>query len=104
MTTMAATAPAVGPPARRSRAATLRASPPARRTDLEAVGAAWAAALDAVDTALRAAASSLLEQELRALGGKLAHERAETVRLLEEVAREERVPGRFSQLLASRSA
>jgi HAD superfamily hydrolase (TIGR01509 family) len=76
---------------------------PERRRDLEAMGAAWWSALDAAESALRAAASTLTERDLRELRTRLSHERAATVALLEDVARAERSRARFSQLLVSRS-
>ena len=67
------------------------------------MGASWWSALDAAETALRAAGSPLKPEELRQRAGRLAAERAATVELLDEVARAERVRARFSQLLLSRS-
>lgn len=63
----------------------------------------WWSALDVAETAVRAADRSLAPQEIRALSAGLSAERASTVALLEEVARAERVPARFSHLLVSRS-
>src|SRR5204863_3209644 len=73
------------------------------RVSLESVGASWWSALDAAETALRAAGSPLKPEELRQRAGRLTAERAATVELLDEVARAERVRARFSQLLLSRS-
>jgi HAD superfamily hydrolase (TIGR01509 family) len=67
------------------------------------VGALWWSALDAAETALRTAGAFLTVRQRRELGGRLAGERASTVELLEDVARAERVPTRFSHLLVSRS-
>jgi HAD superfamily hydrolase (TIGR01509 family) len=78
-----------------------RATKPA--ATLETVAASWWPALDAAESALRAASTTLTERELRELGRRLSIERASTVRLLEDVARAERVPARFSHLLVSRS-
>jgi beta-phosphoglucomutase-like phosphatase (HAD superfamily) len=81
-----------------------RPVPRAPRVDLDAVGAAWWSALDAADSALRACAPTLAKAEARELASRLTLERASTVRLLEDVARAERVGAGFSQLLVSRAS
>ena len=81
-----------------------RARAPEPRVDLEALGAAWRSALDAAEAALRAASSSLTEQELLRLNSRLRDERASTVRLLEDVARAERVDTRFLHVLVARKS
>jgi HAD superfamily hydrolase (TIGR01509 family) len=72
--------------------------------DLEAIGSSWWSALDAAESALRAAAPSLTATELQQRGGRLTGERAATARLLDEVAEAERLHAGFSQLLVSRSS
>jgi HAD superfamily hydrolase (TIGR01509 family) len=71
---------------------------------LETIGGAWWSALDAADTAARAAAVALAPSEVVGLNARLAAERASTVQLLEAVARDEGVRVGFSNVLVSRSA
>jgi HAD superfamily hydrolase (TIGR01509 family) len=71
--------------------------------NLETAGAMWWSALDAADSALRAAGRSLTAQERRELGARLSSERALTVKLLDDVARVQRQRTRFSHLLVPRS-
>jgi HAD superfamily hydrolase (TIGR01509 family) len=71
---------------------------------LETIGAVWWSALDAADTAARAAAVALAPSEVVGLNARLAAERASTVELLEEIARDEGVRVSFSNVLVSRSA
>jgi HAD superfamily hydrolase (TIGR01509 family) len=72
--------------------------------DLETAGALWWSALDAAESALRAADRSLTAQERRELGARLTEERMRTVRLLDGVAQMERRRTRFSHLLVPRSS
>jgi hypothetical protein len=71
--------------------------------DLEVLGACWWSAFDAAETALGSACAALSAQELRERRGCLSRERGSTVELLVAVARAERMPAHFSQLLASRA-
>ena len=71
---------------------------------LQTVASRWWSALDLAEAAVRAADSSLATGEVRTLRARLSTERASTVRLLENVARAERVPAQFNHLLTSRSS
>jgi beta-phosphoglucomutase-like phosphatase (HAD superfamily) len=92
--------------AERARAAVAPTRQPRARDapTLESIGAAWWSALDAADTAARAAGAALAASEVAALSRRLSGERACTVDLLEEVARDERERASFSNVLVSRSA
>jgi beta-phosphoglucomutase-like phosphatase (HAD superfamily) len=75
-----------------------------RAPTLETIGAVWWSALDAADTAARAADVALEPSEVAALSARVAVERASTVELLEDVARDEGLKASFSNVLVSRSA
>jgi hypothetical protein len=84
-----------------------RAPPPTRApeqpVDLEALGDSWWAALDAADSAVRAASFVLPLQELGTRRSRLTHERESTVQSLDSLARVKGLPSRFGHLLISRS-
>jgi HAD superfamily hydrolase (TIGR01509 family) len=69
---------------------------------LDTVGATWWAALDAAENALHSGSPYLAAYELHERSARLAKERASTVELLDDVAREEGIHTRFSRLLVPR--
>jgi HAD superfamily hydrolase (TIGR01509 family) len=70
---------------------------------LEIAGAMWWTALDAAESAIRAAGKSLTADERRELSARLSSERTRTVALLDEVALAQHRRTRFSHLLVPRS-
>jgi hypothetical protein len=69
---------------------------------IDALCVRWRAALDAEEGALRAAAASLSAQELAPRRARLGAERADALRLLKALARDEGVSGRFLHLTPHR--
>jgi HAD superfamily hydrolase (TIGR01509 family) len=69
--------------------------------DLDSLIGGWYAAFEAEQDALRAARPDLPASELRARAQHLAEERAETVRLLDELARDRHTRNRLVRLVAA---
>jgi beta-phosphoglucomutase-like phosphatase (HAD superfamily) len=79
-----------------------RSPAPTAVPPVDAVVVHWRAALESAEEALRAAARSLPPQELAARRAGLAAERASTLRLLKELARDEGASARFVHLTPRR--
>jgi beta-phosphoglucomutase-like phosphatase (HAD superfamily) len=98
---------AAAPLVPRSRRPALAALTPVARwapaASIDALGGQWWAALDAAETALRAASRVLPADEFRERSGRLRREREDTVGCLDSLARVEHVPLDFSYLRVSRS-
>jgi beta-phosphoglucomutase-like phosphatase (HAD superfamily) len=96
---------------RGSRAVRIAAAPtpaveraPPRPNDLQEACTRWRAAFDAAETALSAAGLSLPRREIAARRDRIAADRADTLRLIRGIARDERVDSRFLHLTSRAGA